>query len=40
MLCWVILGTGAVIVLSYGVIRVLQYLSEKEDTEEDEPIDL
>lgn len=39
MLCWVIIGTGAVIVFAYGVIRVLQYLSEKDD-EEDEPIDL
>lgn len=40
MLCWVILGTGAVIVIAYGAIRVLQYLSEREDDEEDEPTDL
>lgn len=39
MLCWVILGTGAAIVVAYGVARVLQYLSEREDDEEDEPTD-
>ena len=33
---WLLPVTGAVVGTIYAVLRVLQYLSEKEDTEQDE----
>lgn len=40
MLCWVILGTGAVIVFIYAAIKLVEYIQEREDQEvadQDEP---
>jgi hypothetical protein len=39
MWLWVLLGCFAVITALYVAIRVLQFLTEKEDLEEDEPLD-